>query len=92
MKRFALTICLAACLMFALGSIAFASSVVVDSKSSYEGSPDNAGIYLQNEGGITELDTPGTGSGTSSVTEAPSPAVRWPDEKIRRALASVARE
>ena len=58
MKRFALTICLAACLVFALGSIAFGSSVVVESKSSYEGSPDNAGIFLQNDGDLRSIGLP----------------------------------
>jgi len=48
------------------------------------------GVYLKNQAGLTELSTPGTGSGTSARTEPPSPAVRWPDEKMNRALASVA--
>lgn len=49
MKRFALTICLAACLMFALGSIASAaSSVVVESKNVFEGSSSDVGVFLDN--------------------------------------------
>jgi hypothetical protein len=49
MKRFALTICLAACLVFALGSVALAASTVdIESKNSYEGSPDAAGIFISN--------------------------------------------
>lgn len=50
MKRFALTICLAACLMFALGAVAFAAnSIVVESKNAFEGAPNNAGITVTND-------------------------------------------
>jgi hypothetical protein len=50
------------------------------------------GVYLKNEAGITELNIPGTGSGTTARDQAPSPMVAWPEEKYRRALASVAWE
>ena len=59
MKRFALTISLAACLVFALGSVAFAAnSVVIESKGSFEGSPDVSNIYLTNDVEIRNITLP----------------------------------
>jgi len=58
MKRFALTICLAACLVFVLGSTVFAASVTVESKNAYEGAATNVGVFLVNEGAISQCVVP----------------------------------
>ena len=48
------------------------------------------GVYLRNAAGITELRQAGNGCGTHARSEAPSPAVAWPTEKLARAQYSVA--
>jgi hypothetical protein len=59
MKRFALTICLAACLMFALGAVAFAANTVtVESKNAFEGAPNSAGIFVVNDVDLRGLNLP----------------------------------
>ncbi len=50
---------------------------------------EGKGVFLQNAAGITVLTRPGTGTGTVSSDQAPSPEKAWPESKFQRALESV---
>jgi hypothetical protein len=84
MKRFALTICLAACLMIALGSVAFAAnSFVVESKSAYEGAGTDVGVFMSNDVSIRQIIVPlairAVSTYPSAITASYNPAGRIPE-------------
>jgi hypothetical protein len=51
---------------------------------------EGKGVYVENAAGRVELTQPGFGTTVESMQQPPSAPKRWPDEKIQRALATVA--
>ncbi len=51
---------------------------------------EGKGVYLRNPAGETHLTQAGTGTGTADLNTPPTPAKKWPEEKLRKALQSVA--
>ncbi len=50
---------------------------------------EGKGIYIKNAKGITEISEPGKGTTVASSKEAPTPGKTWPDDKVKRAKASI---